>query len=240
MTPNRNAERGSALVYILIAIALLAALTVSFMEPSSQQTQSQNTFNLTSELKQQADFIRSSVQECLVMYPGGDAGALPPNPLVQHNNPFPINPTNTYLVDEVTPATDEPLVKDIRCPGNPGDDPDHQPIFSGRSGKFMPAKLPMFEDWFWYNGPDGVFFWTYTRNTDAFITSALDKLNEQYGDCEADVIRTTAAAFDMDTADTVKCPSNSQCFRVWMVTDNETAIDLGQSVYSAAEAGACP
>ena len=34
----RANERGSALVYILIAIALLAALTISFMNPSSNQT----------------------------------------------------------------------------------------------------------------------------------------------------------------------------------------------------------
>jgi hypothetical protein len=231
-------ERGSALVYILIAIALLAALTVSFMEPSSQQSQSQNTFNLSSELAAQADFIRTAVQECAVLHPGGDAGALPPNPLVQHNHPFPLDPRNAYLTDPVVGG--DPLVKDIRCPGQPGDDPDHQPIFSGRSGKFMPPPPPMFGDWQWYNGPDGVFFWTVSSNTDAFINTALTKLNEQFGECEADFVRTTALTFSMDNDSDAVCPSNSYCFRVWMVTDDEVIIDPETSVFSPDEAGNCP
>ncbi|HRC26074.1 MAG TPA: hypothetical protein PKX87_01435, partial [Alphaproteobacteria bacterium] len=65
-------QKGSALVYILIAIALLAALTVTFMEPSSQQTTSQNAYKLASDIKAQADFITSSVQECVLSWRGGD------------------------------------------------------------------------------------------------------------------------------------------------------------------------
>jgi hypothetical protein len=235
---KNTAERGSALVYILIAIALLAALTVSFMEPSSQQTQSQNTFNLTSELAAQADFIRSTVQECVVLYPGGDAGTLPPNPLVQHNQPFPIDPRNAYLTNPVVGG--DPLVRDIRCPGKPGDNPDHQPLFSGRSGKFMPPPPPMFGQWQWYNGPDGVFFWIVSNNTDAFINSALTKLEEQFGTCEADFVQTSALSFDLDNAGEATCPSNSYCFRVWMITDNEIVADAETSVFSPAKSALCP
>ena len=73
-TNTRQNERGSALIYILIAIALLAALTVSFMQPSSQQGQSQGSFKLISELQSQVEFIRTSVQECILAHPGGDIG----------------------------------------------------------------------------------------------------------------------------------------------------------------------
>lgn len=211
-----HTQRGSALVYILIAIALLAALTVSFMEPSSQQTQSQGTFNLAADLAAQADFVRTTVQECVVLYPGGDAGALPPNPQVQFNQPFPLDPREAYLTDPVVGG--DPLVKDIRCPGNPGDDPNHEPIFSGRSGKFMPPPPPMFGPWQWYNGPDGVFFWTVSGNTDAFINTALTRLNEQFGECEADFIQSGALSVSMESAAAVSCPSNSYCFRVWLIT----------------------
>jgi type II secretory pathway component PulK len=55
--PEFSSSRGSALIYVLIAVALLAALTVSMMEPSSQQAQSQNATNLGAELESQIGFI---------------------------------------------------------------------------------------------------------------------------------------------------------------------------------------
>lgn len=212
-------QRGSALVYILIAIALLAALTVSFMQPSSQQTSSQNSFKLTSDLASQIEFIRTNVQECVVVYSRGDitidntGGGTDPGA----NKTFPIKPTSTHLVDPVTPPSSPNLVKDLRCPGNPGDNADHQAIFSGNSGKFLPPPPALFSDWQWYNGTDGVFFWIETDKSDAYIMSALNKLDAQYGKCEADIIDSTSADKDMDNASTVTCPTGSVCFRVWMI-----------------------
>lgn len=230
---NLKNEQGSALVYILIAIALLAALTVSFMEPSSQQTQSQNTFKLTSELASQADFIRTAVQECVVLYGGGDSGI---DHTMSGSNPgankrFPLDPRSTYLT---SPSTEtNALVKELRCPGNPGDNPappytpnpDHAPIFSGNSGKFMPPAPALFGEWQWYNGLDGVFFWISSNKTDAYIESALEKLDEQYGHCEADVIISGTSATDLTNAGDVKCPANSSCFVLWMITNKVAAGD---------------
>lgn len=241
-----SGEQGSALVYILIAIALLAALTISFMEPSSQQTQSQNSFNLTSELAAQSEFIRTAVQECVVIHSGGDAGALSAVPVAQFNQPFPINPGASYYDNNTVDPDNisDNRVEHLRCAGNPGDNPDHQLIFAGKSGKFLPPPLPLFEPWEWYNGPDGVFFWTRTHATDAYINTALEKLNEQFGPCEADIVRTSGTSINMDNAGDAVCPydgtdGDSYCFRVWMVTDTETVIDAEESVFSAAEAAAC-
>lgn len=239
-------ERGSALVYILIAIALLAALTISFMEPASQQTQSQNNFKMVSEFEAQIDFIRTAIQECVILYQMGDNGidstaggsvALTEGA----NKKFPIDPRSSRLSAPSSSA--DPLVRELRCPGNPGDDPDHQPIFSGTSGKFLAPPPAMFEEWQWYNGLDGIFYWTYTLNTDAFIQTAMDKLNEKYGLCEADVIRSGATSTNMDNAGSVVCPANATCFRLWMSIDSETVADVEESLYpdpSAAEAGNCP
>lgn len=208
---HSHRERGSALVYILIAIALLAALTVTFMEPSSQQATSQNTFESVSDLNSQVNFIRSSVQECVLTYPAGDnalAGTT--------NTPYPVNPTSTYLD---TPDADDG-VRNIRCPGNPGDSNDHIDIFSGTSGKFMPPAPDLFTDWIYYNGTDGVFFFTGTPNTDAYLQSAMQKLDEQFSECEADVIDASGGEVEMtSTADgsDPKCPNGSTCFRVWMI-----------------------
>ncbi|MGZ9109085.1 MAG: hypothetical protein ACXW4B_09725 [Micavibrio sp.] len=233
---NISSQRGSALVYILIAIALLAALTVSFMEPSGQQTQSQNTFKLTSELESQIEFIRTNVQECVVLHSGGDSGidhttgAPPLAYSIGANKAFPLDPRSTRLT---TPSTEpNALVRELRCPGNPGDDPvtqtpnpNHQPIFAGSSGKFMPPPPALFGEWQWYNGLDGVFFWIASDNTDAYITTALDKLDDQFGECEADVITAGGSAVALDNAADVLCPANSTCFRLWMITHTASTID---------------
>lgn len=209
-----NHERGSALVYILIAIALLAALTVTFMEPSSQQATSQNTFETVSEINTQVNFVRSGIQECVLSYPGGDStrlGAL--------NKPYPFNPTSTYLTDA---DTDGDFVRNIRCPGNPGDSADHADIFSGSSGKFMPPPPGMFGQWYYWNGIDGVYFYIATDKTDAFLQTAMQKLDDQFAECEADVIDGSSGVVDMTSGaesdpNPPSCADGSTCFRVWVI-----------------------
>ena len=169
---NRKSERGSALVYILIAIALLAALTVTFMEPSSQQTSSQSGFRTATEVKSQVDVIRSSVDECA-------------------NISYPIDPNSSYL--PAASQSGDQLVRNIRCPGNnpgPPSQNDHQLIFGGNTGKYLPAAPSLFGEWQWYNGNDGVFFWMSTDKSDAYLKSSLEKLDENYSECEVDVIDT--------------------------------------------------
>lgn len=208
---KKQNQKGSALVYILIAIALLAALTATFMDSSSQQTSSQNTFNTVTDLNSQVNFIRSAIQECVLTYPGGDSALAGTN-----NVPYPINPNSAYLS---TPAADL-TVDGVRCPGNPGNSNNHAVIFGGSSGKFMPPKVNLFEDWQYYSGADGVFFFTSTNKTDAFLSAALSKLDEQYSECEADVIaNTTGAGLNITSAGASgpACPANSLCFRVWMI-----------------------
>jgi len=208
---HRRGECGSALVYILIAIALLAALTVTFMEPSSQQTTSQSTFNTAADISGQTSFIRSSIQECVLTYPGGD-----PALSGTSNIPYPINPTSTYLL---TPDTNN-QVRNIRCPGNPGTSNNHADIFSGSSGKFLAPPPALFDEWVYYNGTDGVFFFTGTNKTDAFLQTALRKLDEQFSECEADVIDASASQRELTStaagADP-KCTAGRYCFRVWMI-----------------------
>ncbi|MCD8562657.1 MAG: hypothetical protein LRY54_01010 [Alphaproteobacteria bacterium] len=208
---TRKGESGSALVYILIAIALLAALTVSFMRPSSQQTSSQSGFRTLTEVKNQIDMIRSAIQECVLRYPNGDQDATDADAMKE----YPLNPDSTYLM---SPDTDI-LARHIRCPGkNDGTNQEnHQPIFASSTGKFLPPPPDLFGEWQYYNGTDGVFFWIETDKSDAFLKTSLDKLDESFGDDEADVIDATAAAEDLDVAGTLQCPAGSVCFRVWMI-----------------------
>lgn len=257
MTGNRHNERaaetGSALVYILIAIALLAALTVSFMQPASQQTSSQNTFKTVTAVQGQADLIRSAIQECVLSYPRGDrcingdaaahcttvgttdAGA---------RENYPINPDSTHYTNATPARAGNRYVRNMRCPGNnPGftaAHDNHEPIFSGAAGKFLPPPADLFGEWQIYNGTDGVFFWTATDKTDSFLLSALEKMDEKYAECEADVVNTLAAPAgvkNMDLAGTVTCPANNVCFRVWMLSNSATNVYPGDA---DGDEAACP
>ena len=67
-----SSEKGGALIYILIAIALLAALTTTFIQPGGQSSRTQNAFKLASELTSQSRVIRSGIQDCILRYPQGD------------------------------------------------------------------------------------------------------------------------------------------------------------------------
>lgn len=228
-------EKGSALVYILIAIALLAALTVSFMEPSSQQTSSQNTFKTVTALQGQVDVVRAAIQECVLLYPSGDAtintapAGSDPNPNVR----YPINPDSLHYGSATPGRSGDRLVRNMRCPGNAttGNVYDHALIFTGSSGKFLGPAPDLFGDWQIYNGVDGVFYWTETDKTDAFVLSALAKLDEKFSECEADVIDTsegTPGAKDLDSNNSLTCPAGHLCFRVWLI-QNGTAVFNGDA-----------
>jgi hypothetical protein len=219
-------ERGSALVYILIAIALLAALTLTFMEPSSQQTSSQNTFKTVSGLEAQVNMIRSAIQECVLSYPKGDQTIGPNDP--DANDRFPIKPNSKHFDGAIIGPADDNFVKDIRCPGNKmgPDANDHAKIFSGSTGKFMPPPPDLFEDWRYYNGLDGVFFWTATSKSDSFLEAALAKIDDKFAECEADVIVSGGAATDLDSTGEggVECPANNACFRLYLTANPSAAV----------------
>lgn len=218
-------QKGSAIIYILIAIALLAALTTSLLDSPSQQTQSQNRMKTLAEVKSQIDFIRAAVDECVLVNQGGDitidvgASAMDQGAKTR----YPIRPDSDHFSGATIGAAGDRLVRNIRCPGNPGDDQNHAMIFSGASAKFLPPAPALFDDWQWYNGLDGIFFWTQTDNTDAFLTSALEKLDDEFGECEADIIDATGGAVDMVSdigGNSFNCPAGNQCFRVWIILES--------------------
>lgn len=251
-TIHRSRERGSALVYILIAIALLAALTVSFMEPSSQQGTNQNTFKTVSDISSQVEFIRSAVQECVLTYQTGD------NDITTNSNAptepnanaiYPINPMSGYYTGAATGPAASRAVSGLRCPGNPGCDysqtpvacdNNHAPIFTGASGKFMPPPPALFGPWQWYNNTDGVFMWLATNKTDAYLRAALEKLDDEYAECEADFIDATNADQNLVSDDaTLICPQGSLCFRVRMLT-RPSAVYNGDGVPPDNDEAGCP
>jgi len=230
---DKQQQRGSALIYILIAVALLAALTVSLMEPSGQQAQSQNSTNVFTEVDGQIGFITAAISECVLTHPDQDSGLTTTE---QQNAPYPINPSDPYFTAQgATPGTDpDDTAQYIRCPGNPGGDgpnnQDHARIFGGASGKFIPPKPALFGDWEYYNGADGVTITIASDKTDSYIESALLRLDEKFGECEAEVIDRRGLAALAITNDTTpgaagprECAAGAICFRYWII-QKSTAI----------------
>lgn len=204
---------------------------MTFMGSSSQQTSSQSAFRMASELRSQADLIRTAVQGCVLSYPKGDptidVSLSGTDPFARRN--FPIKPNSTHYSSATIEPTSKPYVADIRCPGNPGGgDINHAMIFKGASGKFLPPAPDMFEEWQYYNGIDGVFFWIQTNKTDAFIKSALRKLDDKYEECEADIIDATSSSANLDSDGDLKCPGGYRCFRLRMSITN-SAVYNGDS-----------
>lgn len=204
------AQKGSALIYILIAIALIAALTAVFMQPASQQTQSQNSFKLGAELASQVQMIRASIQDCILLYPEGDGSY----------GKYPLEPDTAYLASPT--ASGEKPVSAIRCPGNNPGSPNtnnHAAIFGGATGRFIPATPALFNPWIYRNtrggsttidgqSVNGVYFMISTSASDQYLADAMQKVDGQFTSCEADYIVGTGSN---------GCPANNKCLRVWVV-----------------------
>lgn len=221
-------QSGSALIYILIAVALLAALTVSLMEPANQQAQTQSTTNLVSTIDSQVKFISSTIQECVLSHPNQDTGLT----TQQANAPYPINPTDNYYPVATPPVATTNDANDLRCPGNPGGaNANHAKLFGGASGKFLGPPPPLFNNWRYYNGTNGIFIMISSTKSDAYIQAALTRLDGMYSNCEADVynrLGTTAVNVSSDivppgSGAIMTCAANTICFRYW-IKRNSSAV----------------
>lgn len=219
-------ERGSALVYILVAIALLAGLTMVFTDSSNQNLNAQKSMNLAIELKGQIDFIRSSIQECVLSYPNGD----PAHP--GNNPPFPINPQDGYLA---SPAAGS-WIQEVRCPGNPGNSNNHAKIFGPQTGKFAPKVPNGFNQWWYTSSADGVFIDLSTPSNEAYIKTALTRLDDMFEECEADSINAKSGTQIIST-DGEWCAGGDHCFRVWLTIKPTAMYDNGDE---DGDEAACP
>ena len=186
MKKHKIHETGSALVYILIAIALLAALTVSFLGSDTQQSRSQNAFRLATTIENQILFIDSAIQECILTYPRGDASV---NSVTTTDAgyvaPYPLTPSSTHFTASTLGPASAARAEFIRCPGNPGGDQNnHEPIFGGSSGKFLPPPPELFDNVIFVNAGSTVVIGFSSTRTDPYIFEAFERVDERFSDCE--------------------------------------------------------
>ena len=216
-----SSEKGGALIYILIAIALLAALTSTFVGESGQSSRTQNAFQLAQQLNSQSRVIRSAIQDCVLRYAEGNNAIAEAN----YNDPYPLNPNSNdseySSYDTGDPGTS--YVEDLRCPGA-----SFAQIFGG-AGEFsgyLPTLPDLMEPWEYFNGDatveglrmDGVYFQTTSTKSDPFIAESMTKVDELMAACEVDYIVGDG---------TNSCPSDTQCLRYWIIRSAGTAATGG-------------
>lgn len=178
-------QRGSVLLYIFIAVGLLAALTYAFIGDSRDGMSTQNAVKTAQELYAQTNLIRSAIIECTLLYPGG-GGDLDANGTINStdnpNNPYPINPSSA-LNPEGAQADDS--VKYISCTGAPS---GKRNLFQGTNnqGRILPPPPDGFSDWVYVNDTNGVRIKITAPNT-ASGTATLDRLMEKFATCQADL-----------------------------------------------------
>lgn len=180
--PFLHESSGSVMLYILLAIVLLAALTFFFTRDSRDNIGTQVANRNAQELYVQSNLIRSAITECTLTHPEGAgdiAGSGTPtsadgvidandNP----NNPYPLNPyraATTYDATKFTPATFSPAlasaadntVRNLSClipPVPPAAAATQQPIFqgAGAQGRFLPQPPNGWPEWKYMNDATGV------------------------------------------------------------------------------------
>jgi hypothetical protein len=221
-------QKGGALIYILIAIALLAALTTTFVQPGGQSSRTQNSFQLASTINSQSRVIRSAIQDCILRYPQGNSAITETGYVA----PYPLNPNSndaTYAAfDNGDPGT--LVVSDLRCPGA-----NYGQLFGG-SGQFTTFLSPppdLMEPWTYFNGGsgapanavdvfgldmDGVYYQIQSDFSDPFIAEAFQKIDDVATGCEVDY-----AVGD----DTNGCETGYQCLRFWIIRGDDTSATPG-------------
>jgi hypothetical protein len=216
---HTSKQHGGALLYILIAIGLLGALTASLSGNNSTLNNSQNAAKIKMELRSQIEYIRNAINECVMNFPDGD-------PTVNDGTitdagyiaPYPVKPNSNHFTGSTLGISPNNSTIYLRCPGNPGIDNNHTPIFGASSGKTLPPTLYEL-NWLYGNKTEtligenvtGVYIRAATTKSDVSLKKALTELASEYGECEADYI---------EGNNSNGCITGSTCIRIWLVRPN--------------------
>jgi type II secretory pathway pseudopilin PulG len=196
--PNNASQHGGALVYILMAIAMIGVLTGTLLQSGGQGARAKKSIELAQQLDAQIQFIKAALQECAIMHPSGDPtindGSVTDNGYIA---PYPVEPASSHFSGSTDGAAADNRVFRLKCPGNPGIDNNHSPIFGPTTGRFFPPTVLLNHNWF-YSNRDGT---SNGRNVhgvnirispfstlDPYVKDALERLDAKYNDCELEYI----------------------------------------------------
>lgn len=188
---RRGREKGSVLFYIFLAVGLLAALTFSFVNSSTENTTTQNAYRAAEELYGQSTLIRAAILECTIQYPGGGGdidGDTDIDADDNPNSPYPVEPT---MVDNPHGVAGDDTVANLTCTGAPtGEEVMFGANTLGKS-RFLPPPVSGFGDWVYHNDATGVYITVTASGSSAATLNALSRIESKFAACEADVSGTT-------------------------------------------------
>lgn len=217
ISAQRHQSFGGAMIYILLAIGVLAVLTAIMSDGGGEQAQTQNESKLISEYESQINSITAAIQEC-VLSPNKEDSKL--TSTHQRNPRYPLQSMSSYFSSSTPGPSSEETLVNIRCPNNPGGtDPNsqnHARIFTATSGRFFPPKPSVGDAWYYYSGNEGVGIFIGTSRRDAFIVNAMKKLDAKYSKCEADYLDATSGQVTV-TSEGWGCSSGYHCFWYWII-----------------------
>lgn len=205
---SRPAERGNALLYVFLAVGLLAALTYAYTKDSRENYSAQSGVRLAEELAAQINMIKAAVVQCTLEYPGG-GGDMDNSGVINYsdnpNNPYPINPSSALILrapagctatsnaDGCLAAAADDDVRNLVCVGAPIGE---AAIFQGANnqGRFLPPPPAGFSEWVYVNDTSGSpapngkgVYIRITAPDDAAAVQALDRLMSKFSADQADL-----------------------------------------------------
>lgn len=211
----KSKNSGNALLYVFMAVGLLAALTYSFTKGTKENYSTQNAAKAAEELYVQANLIKSSIVQCTNEYVEG-GGDLNSDGIFNEddnaNTPFPLEPNNGLI--ENAPAgcvvqgntagcvsvAENNNVRNLSCIGAPLGEAY---MFSGtnNSGAFLPQPPSGFEEWTYKNDSNGVYIQIIGKAKNATANMTVQRLKDKYSNCQSDI-------------DYGNCGDN--CFTAWI------------------------
>lgn len=146
---------GNVLFYILVGVALFAALTATLTSGGGETATATASMRVTEDIRTQAQSIRSAILECQLVYSGA---------------PFP------HANDPSRPAAIDIEARNITCdPNNSWASGDEVDLFGGTSGRFLPEQPRPFQDWRFQISADPVGSGTANLVISAGPTYAMDQ-----------------------------------------------------------------
>lgn len=182
-------QSGSIIIYIFVAIGLLAALTYSFVNSSRENVTTQIGYRAAEDLGSQAMLIKSVITGCVLEFSRGgidlngdgiiNSADNPPN----LNFPYPVNPT---LSQNPHGVSADNRVENVTCTYAP-----HGQNMLFRGGNVFLAPIPAgFSDWIYTNNASGVYFETTAPNS-AAGQEALRRAAARFPGCSSEIIDST-------------------------------------------------
>lgn len=183
-SPSSRGARGSVLFYILMAVALIGALSFVVMEDSDSTVSTQVAQNTASELYAQANLIRAAVTECVLEFPGGGGDLDGDNDIDAADNantPYPLEPN-----DALNPggAAGNDQVRNLKCLMSSS---TARNMFqgAGNRGQLLPPPPSGYTEWTYFNTvADGVGM-EITAPLSATHLDALTRFMRKFSSCQA-------------------------------------------------------